>query len=226
MKQSKVNFIVDALAFFFLVLLISSGLVMRFLLPPGGGEAGPARLALWGMSRHEWGDGHFYLAMALMAVLAFHLVLHWRWVVAVGAGEGRQAPRLWLGALAMITLFAVALSPFFGSVEKKPPAHRQGRAGGQAGPAMHSPPEVSAPEPAGGETHSGRAARKENSVFIRGGMTLVEFEEATGMPAVALLARLGIVGDVDPEEKLGRLARRHGFTLDDVRKIAGERGGE
>jgi len=128
MKQSKVNFIVDALAFLFLVLLISSGLVMRFLLPPGGGDGGGGRLALWGMSRHAWGDGHFYLAMALMGVLALHLVLHWRWVVSVGAGEGRQTARLWLGALAMITLFAVALSPFFGSVEKKPPAHRQGRA--------------------------------------------------------------------------------------------------
>jgi len=57
-------------------------------------------------------------------------------------------------------------------------------------------------------------------------MTLAEFEEASGMPAAELLARLGVSGDIDREEKLGRLARRHGFTLDDVRMIAGERGGE
>jgi len=224
MKQSKVNFIVDALAFLFLVLLISSGLVMRFLLPPGGGDGGGGRLALWGMGRHAWGDGHFYLAMALMGVLALHLVLHWRWVVSVGAGEGRQTARLWLGALAMITLFAVALSPFFGSVEKKPPAHRQGRAGGQAGPVV--PPPADAPESSSKKMHAGGAAQGEKGVFIRGGMTLAEFEEASGMPAAELLARLGVSGDIDREEKLGRLARRHGFTLDDVRMIAGERGGE
>ncbi len=224
MKRSKVNFIVDALAFLFLVLLISSGLVMRFLLPPGGGEGEPARLALWGMSRHAWGDGHFYLAMALMGVLALHLVLHWRWVVSVGAGEERQTARMWLGALAMFTLLAVALSPFFGSVEKKPPAHRQGRAGGQAGGVVPLPTDT--PLPSGEKMHAGGAAQGEKGLFIRGGMTLAEFEEATGMPAAELLARLGVSGETGREEKLGRLARRHGFTLDDVRKIAGERGGQ
>jgi hypothetical protein len=48
-------------------------LIERYLLPPGSGRLE----ILWGMSRHEWGEVLFWIAVTLAAVLTLHLLLHW-----------------------------------------------------------------------------------------------------------------------------------------------------
>ena len=287
MKRSNLNFIIDAILFMGLVLLVSTGLAMRFLLPAGVERLERGQLILWGMSRHQWGDVHFYIAVGLMVILAAHLVLHWRWVVSVGAGERRQNSRLWLGALAVSALLFVAVAPFLSPVEKKAPGHRRGplhrpeppaspthlpratdgappatdfkkppkshagktpelssQTADEVPPAMDfgAPPKSHAgktPEPPSQTTEGAPSAMGleeppkslaphapyGNKFFIRGGMTLKEFEEARGMPYRELLMQLGLPTDIDPEEKLGRLAKRYGFTMEEVRRIAGEWGG-
>jgi hypothetical protein len=35
----------------------------------------------WGWSRSDWLDLHFYLAVAIIANISLHLVLHWDWIV-------------------------------------------------------------------------------------------------------------------------------------------------
>jgi hypothetical protein len=256
MKRSTLNFIIDAILFMGLVLLVSTGLAMRFLLPAGVERLERGQLILWGMSRHQWGDVHFYIAVGLMVILAAHLVLHWRWVVSVGAGERRQNSRLWLGALAVSALLFVAVAPFLSPVEKKAPGHRRGPLHRPEPPASptHLPRATDGAPPATDfkappKSHAGKTpelssqtaddvpptmdfeeppkslaphAPYGNRFFIRGGMTLKEFEEVRGMPYRELLAQLGLPTDIDPEEKLGRLAKRYGFTMEEVRRIAGE----
>lgn len=111
MKLKKIHLLVvsDSLAFVCFTCLISTGIIMHFLLPPGSGRW----LSIWQLNRHDWGNIHFWLAMGFLAVIAFHLLLHRRWIDAVVAGKNQLGShRRWsLGLLAIVVLIVVAFSP-------------------------------------------------------------------------------------------------------------------
>lgn len=80
MKRSTLNRITDGLAFAGFVFVVATGFLLRSLLPPGSGSLhgvgtgyGAAErpvTLLWGLTRHDWGNVHFWLALGLMIVLA------------------------------------------------------------------------------------------------------------------------------------------------------------
>ena len=90
MLRNTVNFILDLMSFLNLLMLIFTGYVMRYILPPGSGGLG--RIAhggsgqgihikeLWSMTRHEWGSIHFYLAVIFVVLMIIHIILHWKWI--------------------------------------------------------------------------------------------------------------------------------------------------
>ena len=89
MKRITLNFIVDLVAFLDLLVLAITGLIMKYVLPPGTGGYGrgfrggrePGEIKyLWSMTRHEWGRIHFYLAVVFAALMVIHIVLHWTWI--------------------------------------------------------------------------------------------------------------------------------------------------
>lgn len=51
MKRTHLNFIVDVVAFVGFVVLRTTGVLMRYILPPGSGRYS----TIWGLDRHEWG---------------------------------------------------------------------------------------------------------------------------------------------------------------------------
>jgi len=89
MKRSSLNFIVDLVSFLNLIWLVATGLIMKFVLPPGSGGLGrelhegrgrePIK-DFWSMTRHEWGDLHFYLALGFAVLMTVHIILHWSWI--------------------------------------------------------------------------------------------------------------------------------------------------
>ncbi len=81
MRRSTLNFFIDAISFAVFLGMIATGLLIRFVLPPG--SRGGRGLSLWDLDRHEWGDLHFWLAVSLLGLLLAHLVLHWSWVCQV-----------------------------------------------------------------------------------------------------------------------------------------------
>jgi hypothetical protein len=76
--------------------LIITGSIMKWVLPPGSGGGGGEHIGrsfrggrgehaaetLWSMTRHEWGDLHFWIAAALVAFILLHLALHFGWIAA------------------------------------------------------------------------------------------------------------------------------------------------
>ena len=190
MKRFNLNFLVDCLGFAGFVLLTATGVLMRYVLPPGSGRS----TTIWTLDRHEWGSIHFWIAIAFLAVLAFHLFLHWRWIVTLMSGRPREGSgaRLALGAVGLAALLALAIAPFLSSVE---------RTGGE----LHSP-----------GPHS---SELEGLDSVRGSMTLTEIQQATGVPADYIIERLGLPSGVQRDERLGRLKTTHGFAIDDVRRI-------
>jgi hypothetical protein len=78
--------------------MAATGLLLKFVLPPG--SRGGQGLQLWGFTRHEWGDIHFWLSVAMGALFIVHVALHWTWVCTVvarwfrieGASSGQASP--------------------------------------------------------------------------------------------------------------------------------------
>jgi hypothetical protein len=73
------NIIIDLIAMLLFLGMIATGYLLRFPLPPGTNKT----LTLWGLSRHQWGDLHFWTSLGLLVVMLIHLALHWNWIVRV-----------------------------------------------------------------------------------------------------------------------------------------------
>jgi hypothetical protein len=190
MARPNVNFAVDSVGFAGFVLLTATGVLMRYVLPPGSGHF----TTLWTLDRHGWGNIHFWLAIAFLSVLVVHLFLHWRWIVTVSRGRPREGSgsRVALGCVGLFALLALAIAPFTTPVERA--------AGEPRSPGSH-------------------ASEREHSKSIRGFMTLAEIEAATGVPADAIIEQLGLPPGTSKDERLGRLKTTYGFSMEDVRRI-------
>jgi hypothetical protein len=190
MSKTTINFIVDAVAFAAFLFLAATGGVLRYVLPPRSGHFS----TLWGMDRHQWGEVHFWIAATLLIALAFHLFLHWRWIVSVvrGSRRGVSGARVGLALATVVAILGIAAAPFFGSRESKEgsPPHRM-RSDQEPDDSMHQ---------------------------INGSMTLLEVEQRTGVPAAAIVKELGLPSDLPTDEQLGRLRRKYGFEMSKVRE--------
>jgi hypothetical protein len=159
MKRGTLNFIVDTLTFLVMLAMIASGLLIRFVLPPGSGE----RRSLWEYTRHDWGDVHFWLAVSLAALVLVHVALHWAWVCGIvqswlprGRSAGPRSPaRRNLAGGALLIVVAGLVVGFLWIAERSvidtgeggERQHRRGRRTGlttPAGLAAEAPPRRSA----------------------------------------------------------------------------------
>lgn len=66
MRRPTLNLVVDSVAFAGFVFLTTTGVLMRYVLPPGSGH----RTLVWGLGRHDWGAIHFWIATVFLGVLA------------------------------------------------------------------------------------------------------------------------------------------------------------
>lgn len=78
MNRSLLNLTIDLLAAACLLVMVATGYILRFPLPPGTNRTHE----LWEMSRHEWGTIHSWASVGLLAALCIHVVLHWEWLYA------------------------------------------------------------------------------------------------------------------------------------------------
>ena len=124
MKRVTLNFLIDLVSLLVMLGLAATGLIVRYVLPAGSGGGGRgAGRTLWGLGRHDWGDVHWWLALAGVGLLVVHVALHWTWVCALvrrwvwsanGGPVGRAAARRRL--FAGVGLLAVAVAGLAGFV--------------------------------------------------------------------------------------------------------------
>ncbi|MEE9193863.1 MAG: DUF4405 domain-containing protein [Thermodesulfobacteriota bacterium] len=192
MKRSKLNFTFDAIAFAGFVFLTTTGVLMRYALPPGSRRF----KTIWGLDRHEWGDIHFWISIVFLGLLAMHLVLHWRWIINIITGRPREGSglRAGLGIVGIVGLLALATAPLLSPVDTT----LESLSGRNLSSVQHG------------------------NVQVWGSMTLQEAEKATGVPAEHIIKQLGLTPDLVEDECLGDLRKMYGFTMDDVRQIIQE----
>lgn len=125
-RKPTLNFIIDSITFAFFTFLATSGILMKYILPPGSGRI----YTIWGLSRHDWGAIHFWIAIFLLATLSLHIILHWDWIVCRLKGRNCDDKttkiRVLIGVFALIALIALALAPVVSPIEKSSPGfHRR-----------------------------------------------------------------------------------------------------
>ena len=85
MNQTQINRILNLLLWLSFCLLVATGCLLAFRLPPG--SQGGGGLTAWTWSRHDWGDLHRWNSYLFLALIMLHLVLHWRWLWCVAGGR-------------------------------------------------------------------------------------------------------------------------------------------
>ena len=82
-SNTKLNLVVDAVILMAFLAATISGLVL-LTLPHGGYQGGRnphyVQTVLF-LTRDGWNDVHVWGSLAVIAGIAVHLVLHWRWIV-------------------------------------------------------------------------------------------------------------------------------------------------
>lgn len=193
MKRPAQNFLVDSLSLVAFVLLVATGVIMYFVLPPGSHGT-----TLWGLGRHDWGDLHFWVAVSFLGLLAVHLILHWKWIVCMVQGRPRDnkraRQRVTLGIVGVVALLMLIAAPLLSPTVEGPGGRGEGRGPGRAAAAVEQPAALEA-------------------------LTLDEVALVFGVSAHDLTHELGLP-DQAADETLHQLADRHGLTLAEIRRAA------
>lgn len=111
MTRPTTNYILDWSTLLVMGGLAGTGLLIHFSLPAGSGGN-----SVLGLTRHDWGDVHFWIAMGFLALITVHLLLHVSWIKAMtvagakGSKAWRRAGYAVAGLLAVIALIATLLS--------------------------------------------------------------------------------------------------------------------
>ena len=87
MTRAKINLLLDALMTLMMAAIAGIGFLMNWVLIPGEERpavyGGQPDLYWLGWDRHQWGDIHLALGIALAALVVLHVVLHWGQVVGI-----------------------------------------------------------------------------------------------------------------------------------------------
>jgi len=113
MNQFTFSKVLDLFSFVALMLMLSTGVFLKITLPPrSGGDQ------VWGLSRHEWGDIHFYLSVVFLLFMSAHLLVHAKFIksVIIGKAPTEKYYRIVAGIIGVIALIALVFSPVISPV--------------------------------------------------------------------------------------------------------------
>jgi hypothetical protein len=125
-KQTRHNWLIDAALFTSAILAALSGIYFLFL-PRGGYQGGrnPWYDITIIFTRYTWEDIHTWAGVAMIAVVAIHLTVHWSWVMSmarravrelrgqVGTMNGRGRFNLALNLILALCFLICALSGMY-----------------------------------------------------------------------------------------------------------------
>lgn len=89
--QTRNNWLIDGFLFSSAIVAFLSGIYFLFL-PVGGYQGG--RNPMYGITilfeRHTWGDLHTWGGVAMIAIAAIHIPMHWGWIVNMTKRVGKM----------------------------------------------------------------------------------------------------------------------------------------
>jgi hypothetical protein len=201
MKKSDWQYLVDSLLFMSMFGIAFIGILMGFFLAEGPTVRESDKYFL-GLHRHQWGDIHLYLSLAFILLVILHLMLSWSWIK--GKSQALFKKR-WSTIISLTVLGSVLLIFVFWIFTPKYPLIYDNYGRGMGARAE-------------GDFLPGDYINEEQGyVTITGNMTISQVEDITGIPGSSFIRELGLPSDTSPDETLGQLRKKYGFTLVEAR---------
>lgn len=173
----------------------------------GAGAGSRPITVVWGISRHEWGSIHYWIALGLMSVLAVHLLLHWKWIVCVLRGKPHSdvsGGRFALGVAGLVLVTLLAATPLLTPAQTAPRSELLKNLGVDQQTDRHS---------------SEEDVESSADKTIRGYMTLEEVASKTGVSVSDTIERLDLPSDTVSSDQVGRLLRAHGMDMSKLKQV-------
>ena len=108
--KNKINRSLNFFLYLCFCLMAGTGLMLVYRLPPRSRGGGGSVL---GLTRHEWGDIHYWTSYAFAAAILLHLWMHRQWLHKVAVHR-----KNWLLLLGLLSGIALIVIPFFIPVVK------------------------------------------------------------------------------------------------------------
>jgi hypothetical protein len=200
MKKADWQYLVNTLLFICLVGIVVIGLLLGLVIPQGPSAPESSKYFLK-LHRHQWGNIHFYLSLAFVFLIVIHLTLDWKWIKGRAVRlfkEGWKTALIATVGTSLLLLFAIWL--FY----PKEPGAYEGYGLGR------------------GKNDTAFLTDNQDYITVTGQVTFQDLEKVTGIPAQRIIEALGLSGKVSPKETIGRLRKKHGFSLVDLRDVLTE----
>ena len=112
-RKHTQNVWIDTISLICMVVLTVTGILLKYKIPPGS-----HKVSLWGFSRHEWGDFHFWVAVVLVITITLHLLLHIPWIqgVVYPKNDEKKVQRAILFSTGFIILLMASTAVLLGDV--------------------------------------------------------------------------------------------------------------
>jgi hypothetical protein len=105
MKKNTLNFWLDMVIFVDFIALIFTGVLLRNFPSALSGST------IVGVTRHDWVDLHWVLALSLILFIFIHLALHWNWAKGSSKKYLRVGPRTLVVSVTLIIIFFGIVMP-------------------------------------------------------------------------------------------------------------------
>jgi len=208
MRKADWQFLVDTLLFICMFGIALIGILLAFFIPEGP-SAQPSSKYFLNLHRHQWGNIHLYLSLTFICLIIIHLTLDWKWIKSKAVKIFKKRWKTALISTILVSIFVVFIFWLF--YPKEPGAYEEyGRGEGRGGGRAYSQGTDLA-------QRKDLGAQDSSTVTITGTMTLLDLEKASGIPVSRIAEVLGLPSNVSEKETLGRLRKKYGFTMIELR---------
>ncbi|MCK5168725.1 MAG: DUF4405 domain-containing protein [Bacteroidales bacterium] len=239
MSKGKWNFIIDAIMFVLMAAIAGLGLLIKYVLLPGTERwikyGRSVDLTFWGLDRHDWGRIHLILALVLVALLALHIILHWKLTICLFQNliKGKKIRIICTIFLIIITVILV-IFPFFIRVDVYDIATGRDRFFSTSEAVTLVETETKTPDnnKSEGETsYIEKPIQKieeheehehhniDPSIEVKGSMTLSEISQKYKVPEKHIKSKLKLPSEVSGSDQLGHLRKQYGFKMSEIELI-------
>ena len=202
-SKNKTNFVVDTIGYLAFLVLLSTGIIMKFILLPGRDRVAGDPSSLMGYGRHDWGEIHFWASIVFVSAIVIHLLLHWKWLI-VTCRNYVQIKTAAGVVVALVIPILLAGTPLFGTR-------------GFEEESGHGKDSRSVWFQTLGDGNSQNRQITSN-MHIRGRTTLDEIETGTGIRPQEIISALGLTIEVTKDQRIGRLCSENGLEMEEVRE--------
>jgi len=222
--KSKINLIIDGIMLILMSIIAGLGLLMKYVLVPGFKRndiyGKDVELFWFGYDRHWWGNLHYILSIILVALIALHIILHWKMIVSIFERMvSIKGFRIAFGIILLVISIFLIVSTLFvkPQVEEEFSGHSHKVIQQDQAKTIEKQTKTNINDatPLNEKKHE-----HSNSEDIKGSMTLNEIAEKYNISADIIKHEMNIPTSVSNDSKAGRLKREYGFSIDELREVA------